>query len=216
MVLETNMSSKVESRYIYSKDYYGDYRIQSVIFDSPIKLSDAISEIRADENITDTLSYYRYYNDKTLSQIQKDLSLNDKLNKLKVKGMLGYGQTAYVFETEQGDILKITNRDHFLGRKHEKFDCPIKSFGKMSPKSFCYYYFVEKTNEILSAKEINICINKIKELGYKIVDHRLEQFGKSNNGDIFLIDPECARKNNLFGLIKYKFMKIKSLIKMMK
>lgn len=216
MISEMNIDPKISSKYIFCKNLYGDRIVKSFIFNSPLNICEAISKIRSDEYVKESLSFYRRYNSKTLEQIQKDLLSNDLLNKLKVKGMVNYGQTAYVFETEYGDILKITNRDHFLGRRIEKFDCPIKSFGKMGPKSFCYYYFVEKTSNDVSRKEMDSCINEIRKSGYKVVDCRIDQFGKSKDGNIFLIDPECARINNLWGLFKYKFMKIKSFIKMMK
>ena len=198
--------------YKYCSDGDG-YRIKACMFDSPISLGKAISEIRADDTMVDMLSAYKYFVNKTLAQIQQDLSLNNSLKDLKVLGMINFGQTAFVFETEDGDILKITSRDHFLGRKQKAFDLPIKKHIKISPRSFCHYYLEEKTSENFSDEELFDFSNEIRNRGYKIVDNRWEQFGKTKDGHMVLIDPECARRSGLFGLLKQKFVKLYSYAK---
>ena len=199
-------------RYKYCNDGDG-YRIKSCMFDSPVSLGKAISEISADDTMVDMLSCYKYFVKKTLAQIQHDLSLTKNLKDLKVTGMINYGQTAFVFETEDGDILKITSRDHFLGRKPENFDVKIKKHIKVNPGSFCHYYLEEKTSEDFSDGELSDFADEIKNRGYKIVDSRWEQFGKTKDGRMVLIDPECARKAGLFGLLKQKFVKLSSYAK---
>ena len=150
-----------------------------------------------------------------MAQIQYDLSVYKKLKDLKVIGMINFGQTAFVFQTEDGDILKITSRDHFLGRKPKSFDLPIKQHIKVSPRSFCHYYLEEKISEKFSDKELFDFSNEINNQGYKIVDKRWDQFGKTKDGHMVLIDPECARKMGLFGLLKQKFVKLISYAKIM-
>ena len=195
--------------YIYCRDGDGE-RIKSFIFDKPLPLNKALSKIHSDKTMVEMLSDYKYFNDTILTKIESDISSNTELKSLKVKGMIDYGQTAYVFETEDGDILKITSRDHFLGRKETSLDNTIKFHKKLSPKSYCHYYIEEKTSHNVSQEEINSFIQKAKERGYKVVDNRPDQFGKTKDGEIVLIDPECLRKQGFLGLLKQKLNKIKS------
>lgn len=200
-----------QNKYTYCNDGC-DYRIKSVLFDTPIRLDKAISKIYSDKTVVETLNDYKYFTQRILTQIKKDLSFNKELQNLKIKGMIDFGQTAFVFETENGDILKITSRDHFLGRKAEPFDLPVKTQGKLSPKSFCYYYIEDKISDLNDVEEMNQAIKEINESGFNVVDCEMRQFGKTKNGKVVLIDPECARKSGFWGLIKYKLAKIKAYI----
>lgn len=204
-----------QNQYVYCNDGF-DYRIKSVIFDDPIRLDKAISEISSDNTMVDMLNDYKYFAQRILAQIKKDLLFNKELQKLKVKGMIDYGQTAFVFETESGDILKITSRDHFLGRKPECFDLPVKAHGKLSPKSYCHYYIEDKISDLEDVKEMNQAVKNIQELNFKVVDCEMRQFGKAGNGQVFLIDPECVRKSGIFGFIKQKFAKIVAYMRIVK
>ena len=199
-------------RFKYCRDYDG-YRIKSCLFDAPLTLDKAVSEIRADDKMMDTLSEYKYFARRILKQIQRDLSANKELKEIKVNGMIDFGQTAFVFETEDGDILKIASRDHFLGRKPKNFDLPIKKYFKTSPRSFCHYYLEDKTLMDFSDDELIDFTEKIRKAGYEIVDERWEQFGKTKDGQMVLIDPECARRNGIFGFLTQKFVKLKSYAK---
>ena len=204
------VSTNRHHQYGYCRDGF-EYRIKSLMFDEPLPLKEAVREISSDERMTEELSFYRHFNSKTLNQIQSDLSSSDtKLKDIKVKGMIDYGQTAYVFETEDGDILKITSRDHFLGRKATELDNPIKTHKKLSPKSFCHYYLEEKTSKDITSEEMDSFVQRVNELGYKIVDERSEQFGKTKDGKVVVIDPECLRKKGIFGALKLKYNKLKA------
>ncbi len=216
MQVQSSINFTGENHYGYRRDGNGIWQIKSVYFDNPLPLNRAIDKIRTDNTAIDMLSAYKFFAKKTLNQIYNDLLANDKLKSIKVKGMIDYGQTAFVFETEDGDILKITNRDHFLGRKPEDFDAPIRYHSKLSPKSFCHCYIEEKMSHDITKEEVEEIIENIRQKGYKIVDFRNEQLGKTKDGRVLLIDPECARKNNIIGLLKQKFMKIISFIKMAK
>lgn len=215
MELKVDYNVPKNIHYIYRKDG-GDWGVRSVLFDAPIPLSEAVSHIGSDKTVVDMLCFYKYFAQKTLMQIKKDLDVNQNFKDVKVKGMIDFGQTAFVFETETGDILKITNRDHFLGRESKEFDLPIKTKGKLAPKSFCYYYVEEKTTGSVSEQEMNTAIERIKSLGYEMADCRCDQFGKTKSGEILLLDPECARKSGIFGFLKQKFMKLKSFVSMAK
>ena len=200
----------ISHRYEYVSDEFIGRRIKSFIFDKPVPLDKALAEIRSDENIISHLSLYKYFLNKILNQIQVDLLKSDILKKIRVKGMINYGQTAFVFETEEGDVLKITSRNHFLNRKPEKFDIPIKWSHKPSNKSFCYYYLEEFATDDISLEEAQALANNIKKDGFNIEDLRMDQIGKMKDGKVILLDPECVRKRGLFSLIKHKFAKIKS------
>ncbi len=195
---------------------YGGYRINSIKFDTPMPLGKAINEICSNEAMTESLSEYRYFSNKILKQIKKDLSGNNNIKDTPVTGMIDFGQTAMVFETTDGDVLKITSREHFLGRKPQDFDIPIKSHSKLSPKSFCHYYLEEKVSKNFSHDEADNLKNTITNKGYKIIDFRYAQIGKTKDGKMVLLDPECARKNNIWGLLVQKFSKIKSYLKIIK
>lgn len=208
------VSTNRHHQYGYCRDGYIGYRIKSLMFDKPLPLNEAIEEIHSDKRMVEEMSCYKYFNNKILNQIRSDLLHADKsIRDRKVNGMIDYGQTAYVFETENGDILKITSRDHFLGRKSTDLDIPIKSHQKLSPESFCHYYLEEKTSNDITSKDIELCEKQADKLGYKIVDKRYDQFGKTKEGKVVIIDPECIRKKGAFGLLNYKFNKLKSYAK---
>lgn len=217
MSMQQITDSKIHHQYGYCRNSDGYYRIKSCLFDKYVPLRQAISEIKSDKTLFSDLSCYRHFNKKTINQIQSDLYENKKLGDVKVIGLVGYGQTALVFETESGDILKITSRDHFLGRKPEKFDMPIKIHDKLTPKSFCHYYIEEKTNYVCSFNDsLSSILEEIKNLGYKTVDIGLHQFGRTSDNKIVLLDPECVRKKGILGLLKYKLAKIKSYLILLK
>ena len=189
------------------------FRIQSCMFDRPLPLNRAMEEIHSDERVFSMLGCYKYFNKKIMNQIKSDLSTNTNLKDLKVKGMIDYGQTAYVFETEDGDILKITSRDHFLGRKETELDNPIKSHQKASPESFCHYYTEGMTTSDINSKDIDSFVQRADKMGYKVVDKRFDQFGKTKDGRVVVIDPECIRKKGIFSLLNYKLNKVKAYAK---
>lgn len=212
----SNNYNKTRHQLGWCRSGYGEYRINSIKFDTPLPLDKAINEICSNKSMVESLSDYRYFSNKTLKQIKKDLTKNDKIKDIQVTGMIDFGQTAMVFETTEGDVLKITNREHFLGRKPQDFDIPIKSHAKLSPKSFCHYYLEEKVSNIFSNNEAEDLKQEIKNKGYKVVDFRNVQIGKTKDGKMVLIDPECARKNNILGFFVQKFSKFKSYLKIIK
>lgn len=200
--------------YVYCRDGK-EYRIKSFIFSKILKLPEAIENLLSDKKIINEFSYYKSYPRKILNSIRTDAEQNPKLKDLQIKSLIDYGKHAFVFELSDSTILKITRGDHFLGRRQESFDLPIKNIIK-GRNNLNYYYFEEKCKEEeLSSKEILKVIEEIKSKGYRPVDGlsikslRKDQFGRSSDGKIYLIDPECAESGNF---IKRYYQKIKRML----
>lgn len=177
----------------------------------------------ADKNITNALLYKMHTPDE-LVWMALDVASDDYLSTLKVKKLVGLGAKAFVFELDDGKILKLTNGSHFPNkRKPDFFDVPIIKQGRSCRT---YYYIEEKMNQKgLSQEKLNNFIKLVEEKGYTFRDHfhsnekgkinpklRFEQFGISKDGQLYLLDPECAiapKKQLVFmKFIKNKLMKI--------
>ena len=140
-----------------------------------------------------------------LLQLGQEIFQSNEIRKINVKSLIGYGKRALVFETEDGQILKITKGDHFDGRAAVDFDLPIQKSGKIAPDGEYYYYLEEKASfDNINYKEVKSVIKHIKSLGYYLRDldnegilltnKRFSQFGRGKDGKIHLVDPECAKK----------------------
>lgn len=138
----------------------------------------------------------------------KDVSRLNELSSIKVKSLLAMGCSALVFETSDGNIIKLTPHNHFPGnRKQECFDLPCIKQGKANST---YFYIQEKaTQDDITVEEIENLVKKIKNTGYYMQDYlragfienankdiRKEQFGRTKDGLIYLIDPGCAVKKD--------------------
>lgn len=178
--------------------------LKSIIFKRPTKVKDIFYELSLTK---DTFIYdellKNLHSPEDLEQIAIELE-SSKIGNTKVKSLIGIGAFALVFETEDGDILKITDVNHFpQNRKQDDFDLPIKQKGKIKN---CYYYFEEKiSQDNLSQKELKQLVKYIKDKGYKMRDYlvhydednpdaiiKTTQFGRTKDGKIYLIDPGCA------------------------
>ena len=135
---------------------------------------------------------------------------DNELGSFLIKRFVGNGSSAYVFETQDGDILKLSVGSHFpQGRPHESFDVPVKKHGKVGK----VHYYVE---EMLSQHDmpnyfVNLVVEKIKKAGYKADDlHEtdIHQIGLSQKGELYLLDPECAKFKTIFHALWYKLRKI--------
>lgn len=199
------------SKYRYLYDRNGsDWRIKAILFDAPTTLKNAFKIIKNDKYMKEEFSCFKRYPQKTIANIQNELESNSSLRDTRVTGMIDFGRQAFVFEREDGKVLKITNGDHFLGRKAEDFDLPILEGGRIIPKSNYYYYVEDKvSSDNVPADKIKEVINKIKTKGYRLCDgisqdnFRSNQFGLAKDGNVYLIDPECAKSKN-FLLTGYK------------
>lgn len=96
----------------------------------------------------------------------RSISKNPELSEIKIKKYLCSGSSAIVFETEDGDVLKITEGSHYpLGRKQESFDVPIKKSGKAGD---FHYYIEEKLSQRgLNDRFVKILQEEIIKKGYK-------------------------------------------------
>ena len=178
--------------------------LESIIFKRPIKIKDIFYELSLtkDTFISDELLKH-LHSPEDLEKTAIELE-SSKIGNTKVKSLIGIGAFALVFETEDGNILKITDVNHFpQNRTPDDFDLPIKQKGKIKN---CYYYFEEKiSQDNLSQDELRELVKHIKDKGYQMKDYlvhydeendgatiKTSQFGRAKNGKIYLIDPGCA------------------------
>lgn len=141
----------------------------------------------------------------------KDVSSDANLASQNVKSYLNRGSAAIVFETADGQILKLTEGNHFpLNRPHESFDVPIYKKGHIGN---IYYYFEEKLYQHgLSDVFVEEVKRNIREKGYRtfdISDTAVHQIGLSKDGKLYLLDSECARYKTVFHAL---FDKIKRFV----
>lgn len=204
-----------------------------VDFKMPITPAKAVLSLlySSDKNITDALLYKMHTPDE-LELMSLDVASDDYLSTLKVKKMVGLGAKAFVFELDDGKILKLTNGSHFPNkRKPDFFDVPIIKQGRSCRT---YYYIEEKMNQKeITQEELKKFIKQIEEKGYTFRDHfysdekskknpqiRIEQFGKSKDGKLYLLDPECAiaikKQFSAIKTIKGKLIKIFAAVSLFK
>ena len=204
---KNNNSDKFCNTYnniLYSKN--GNHHgLELVVFKKPISPIEAILSLAYsdDKNIKEAL-FYKMHMIEELEEMAADISTDKFLKNLKVTKLIGIGAFALVFETENGDILKLTGSNHFpYNRKPDFFDIPIKKQGKICRT---YYYIEEKVSqENITQDEIQALIEKIEKSGYILKDHKYnsienntqqefktKQFGKTKEGKLYLIDPGCA------------------------
>lgn len=136
---------------------------------------------------------------------------NKELSSTPVVDLCGFGSSAIAFETSDGQVLKFTERSHFpFGRPREDFDVPIYKEGKLKK---IHYYFEEKLYQHeLTSGFISIIRDKIKEKGYLPFDlgsNDIHQIGISKDGELYLLDPECARCKTVFHALWNKIKSIR-------
>lgn len=141
-----------------------------------------------------------------ISNISKD----KKLASFKVSSYVNRGSSAIVFETPEGDILKLSHGNHFpLNRPHASFDVPIKKQGKAGS---IFYYIEEKMYQHgISEGFVQIVKDMIKKEGYRVYDmydFDIHQIGISDKGQLYLLDPECAKYKTIFHAIYDKMKRL--------
>jgi hypothetical protein len=146
----------------------------------------------------------------SLDLFVKDVDNNKELGSVLVKNIAGNGSAAWAFETIDGDILKLSVGSHFpQGRPHEEFDVPIKKQGRAGKT---YYYLEEKLYQHdMPEYFTDLVIEKIKKKGYEVFDLShcdIHQIGMSQKGELYLLDPECARFKTIFHALFHKFKKL--------
>ena len=182
-----------------------DGEIISVQYFPSIKLPKVVTDLIDDSTIRSAFERIKINPKEELLQLGQEIFQSNEIRKINVKSLIGYGKRALVFETEDGQILKITKGDHFDGRAAVDFDLPIQKSGKIAPDGEYYYYLEEKASfDNINYKEVKSVIKHIKSLGYYLRDldnegilltnKRFSQFGRGKDGKIYLVDPECAKK----------------------
>ena len=195
-------------------------------YKAPISVYNAILSLAKSSN--EFVKRALLYNLHTIDELEEmayDVASDDFLKNIKIKKLLDLGAFALVFETEDGKILKLTKGNHYPnGRKPDFFDLPIKKQGKCCRT---YYYLEDKiTNDNITQDELKMFVKKIEEKGYIMKDYldnifsdcvnpkiRVEQFGKTRDGILYLVDPGCVlppREQSFIGKFLSKiFSKIK-------
>ena len=184
--------------------------LKNILYKKPIHVSEALQSIIDSDNDYIRKKIYRSVHSKEeIKEIKDALNEIKDLDNYKVKKLLGIGAFAFVFETEDGDVLKVMACNHFPdNRKPAFFDLPIKKHGA---NKGVHYYIEEKVfQDNLKQEELKHFIKTIEDAGYKLSDHleyhdidvdgeylcfiAARQFGKTKNGRLYLIDPGCAKE----------------------
>lgn len=206
--LSSNKKDTFECKNSLIKSYEIDngFDLKEIVFTKPLHVSEALNSIiNAGEEtlIQDMLDNWLHY-DYELIMMRDDLSKVKELGAYKVNKMFAMGVRALVFETENGNILKITRGSHFpKQRKPEDFDLPVKKQGKSNTT---FYYVEDKVfQDSITQEELRALVKHIKDKGYRMKDYlvhfdeenadyaiRVCQFGKTADGKLYLIDPGCA------------------------
>lgn len=201
-------------------------RLQSITYKYPLSVLNIFKKMENPKDIFATQRYYTHlHSEEEIVRIKKALEHNNEIGMTNVKSLIGYGAFAFVFETIEGLVLKITEGEHFpYGRKPEDFDLPIIRSGKISPNDRLYYYVEEKVRQDnMTNAEIFDLVHYIKSKGYVMRDYLMnfadeddpnavinyKQFGRASNGKIYLIDPGCVvgRNEGTSNSKNYEFLK---------
>lgn len=186
-------------------DSYGN--LTFVNYYPSVILTGVIMDILRDKMLLKELAKTKINPKLELLKLEQEILKNKNIGDKKIKSLIGYGKSALVFETDNGEIIKITRGDHFNGREPADFDLPIIKSGKITDDGKFYYYIEDKVSQDkLTQAELHKFVKHIKNSGFYLRDYREEglpfgninctQFGKDANGKIYLIDPECAEKIN--------------------
>ena len=165
----------------------------------PLKLLEALIKCRKTEHGVDEYS-------ERFDVLVKNVSKNEELSNMKVSKYLGRGSSAIVFETLDGNVLKLTTSNHFpLNRPVQNFDVPIYKHGKAGN---VHYYVEEKLFQHgLSEGFVSIMKEMIKASGLRpndLMDGDVFQLGMSKEGKLYLLDPECAKYKTIFHALMDK------------
>ena len=175
------------------------------------------------DNIIQSLLYHMHTSDE-LEEMALDVASDDFLKSLNIKKLIGLGAFSLVFEMDNGKILKLTNGEHYPNkRKPDFFDLPVEKRGKSCRT--CYYIEEKISQDNITQVELKEFVKKIEEKGYFLRDYlnfepnyddnlnfkiRIDQFGKTKDGKLYLIDPGCVlppkKSYRYFKLLK-KFFK---------
>lgn len=181
-----------------NRKYFNDNNpkvLSRVGFDEPITIIDAFCNFIKDSVLIEYLEIFKTYSaKKDMQKIINDLMKSNKIKDKKTNGLIGYGVSSYVFDIGENKVLKITHGDHFSGRIPQEFDLPIIKQGRLCHNSDYFFYIEDKVEvDNISAKDIENIKTKAQKLDFIITDIHPRQFGKSLNGKVYLLDPECVK-----------------------
>ena len=174
---------------------------QQVEYKKPVMLKRALYDIFEREEIDGCLMSEKA----EVKQFIDDLK-DTKLGKRKIKRVIGAGGSSIAFETPMGDVLKISHKNPFRkNRPVQEFDAEIYQKGKHKKS---YYILEEKLDNVDFLEDDNPVakvVKKIENKGFAVwdlCDIQTWQVGRSKDGQIKLLDHECARYKSTFHRIK--------------
>ena len=199
-------SFKKEGPQIEKLFFRNQTMINGLSFKKPVLISDALKFLaNTKEHIVASSLEVLFHPSVEFKELAEEISKNEKLKNVKVSSLLGFGAYSLAFETTKGEVLKISDGNQFRNNRNvEWFDLPIREQGRLGEKH--YYYFEEKVNsDVLTEGEIREFIREIRKDGFDVIDYtykfsthdnlsgdfKKEQFGKSKDGRIYLVDPGC-------------------------
>lgn len=178
---------------------------QNFYYKKPVTLKRALYDIFETSSMNDGIMSEK----EQIKQFITDLK-DEKIGQKKISKIIGAGSSSIAFETPMGDVLKISHQNPFVeNRPIQDFDAKIFKKGKYKNS---YYLLEEKLDKVNFIEDDNPAIQvaeKIKEKGFKVHDlwdMQTWQVGRSKNGQLKLLDHECAQ-------FKSKKHKIKTIFK---
>ena len=198
------------SSYDVKIEKYNSGRIKSIQYKYPVTTASVFKNLASKhEPFMQAQFLAHLHSPEEIQEISSLLADNPEIGNIKVKSLIGLGSYAYVFETEKGLALKITQGPHFpANRPPADFDLPILKSGKLAPNSI-YHYFIEEIvrQDNLQDSEILHLFKRIQSQGYDMVDFygdyenkiifKHKQFGRASDGKVYLLDPGCAIAKNI-------------------
>ena len=177
---------------------------QNFYYKKPVTLKRALYDIFETQSMKDGIMGEK----DQIKQFISDLK-DEKIGQKKINKIIGAGSSSIAFETPMGDVLKISHKNPFVGnRPIQDFDAVI--FQKRKYKN-SYYLLEEKLDKVNFFEDdnpVSQVAEKIQQKGFKVYDlwdMQTWQVGRSKNGELKLLDHECAQ-------FKSKFHKIKTFI----
>lgn len=167
-------------------------------YKKPIKLTRALINHSREEKSKGNDEYV-----KRIESYLENVYQNETLANYRVSKYIATGSSAIVFETEDGNVLKLTKGNHFpLNREAQDFDVPIYKKGKAGN---VHYYVEEKLSQhSMPDYFVEIMKDRIKNAGFKsddLLSYDTFQLGLSKEGELYLLDPECAKYKTTFHAI---------------
>ena len=175
--------------------------VTQILYNTPIPVQKALKNILTTKNWDIKNSFSDVT--KMITNIITDLRLNSEIANTEVTALIGCGSYAIAFETKDEKVLKLSDKNHFpFNRKPANFDVPIFKMGKLGNYGTHYYLEKKLSSENLEHTELEKFCEEITSQGYYledilnenciIPDFKARQFGKDENGKLYLLDPGCA------------------------